>query len=467
MAAAGNDSRVPVTILTGFLGSGKTTLLNNILRSDEHKMRFAIIENEFGEVGIDEKILLDQPRVKDDSQEIVVAMNGCICCTVRQDLITTLKDLHKRVQDFDGVLIETTGLADPAPVAQTFFVDEFIEKNYRLDGILTVVDANNIIERLSEEKPEGVENESHEQVAFADRILLNKCDLIAGLKDDKKADNVGAQGDDGVNVDCTEVKPSEIVSSGQVLRKVPAGDKSIPLDNLPAETEAKLASIEAELRKVNPAAPIMRCSFSNIHPGKLLNIGAFDLKKVLEMDPEFLNIDGEHEHDDSVTSCSWAEKGLELNINRLQQWISLVVQKFGADLFRYKGILAIKGCKAKFIFQGVGMLFSGGFADEIEGARGATHWDEKEERECRFVFIGKNMKDHKEELLAQFKRATAEENLRYKVGDKVQCRTGAGWKDAVIVQQWHEGNPYQMKVEGTGTLVWGPLDSPQLIRNRS
>merc|ERR1711959_559862 len=174
-----HEGRVPVTVLTGFLGSGKTTLLNHLLSSN-HGLKFAIIENEFGEVGIDEKILGNTGEgIKEKiDEEIIEVMNGCICCTVRGDLVETLKKLAKKVKKFDGIIIETTGLADPAPVAQTFFVDEEVRKLYCLDAIVTVVDAKHLVMRLDDEKPEGVENEAQEQLAFADIVLLNKCDLV-------------------------------------------------------------------------------------------------------------------------------------------------------------------------------------------------------------------------------------------------------------------------------------------------
>merc|ERR1712199_114210 len=173
------DKKVPCSILTGFLGSGKTTLLNHILEKN-HGKRIAVIENEFGEVGIDDALVKGGAMAEEEN--IVEMNNGCICCTVRGDLIAGLKKLiktsKKSNKPLDGVLIETTGLADPAPVAQTFFADDFVQQHMRLDGIITLVDAKHIIQHLEDEKPEGVENEAVEQIAFADRILLNKCDLV-------------------------------------------------------------------------------------------------------------------------------------------------------------------------------------------------------------------------------------------------------------------------------------------------
>merc|ERR1719258_998551 len=173
------DKKVPCSILTGFLGSGKTTLLNHILEKN-HGKRIAVIENEFGEVGIDDALVKGGSMAEEEN--IVEMNNGCICCTVRGDLIAGLKKLIKNSKKsgkvLDGVMIETTGLADPAPVAQTFFADDFVQQHMRLDGIITLVDAKHVIQHLDDEKPEGVENEAVEQIAFPDRILLNKCDLV-------------------------------------------------------------------------------------------------------------------------------------------------------------------------------------------------------------------------------------------------------------------------------------------------
>lgn len=324
-------------------------------------------------------------------------MNGCICCTVRGDLVVALNKLYEKISKFDALIIETTGLADPAPVAQTFFVDETIQKKFTLDGIITVVDAKHIITRLDDEKPEGVENEAVEQVTFADRIILNKTDLV------------------------TE--------------------------------ESELKGIEKRLRELNPLGTIMRSQFSKIPPRDLIGLNAFSLERVLDFDPEFLDTDAEHEHDSSISSISCNFEGM-VNQTHLQDWISEVIQDMGANLYRYKGLLAVAGTKKKFVFQGVGMLFSGAFSTQ--------EWKDGEKKECRFVFIGKNL--DKDFLKDGLMSCQCTEDLRFKVGDKVFANVGE-WMAGKVIKVWDDGCPYRIELQdGKGTNVYGPVDSDIYVR---
>jgi G3E family GTPase len=262
----------PVTVITGFLGSGKTTLLNHIL-SVKHGKRIAVIENEFGEVGIDDALVKQKFR---GEEEIFEMNNGCICCTVRGDLIRILTNLAEHRSKFDYVLIETTGLADPAPVAQTFFVDDTIAANYRLDGIITVVDAKHILIHLDEVKPEGVENESEEQLLFADRILLNKTDLV---------------------------------------------------------TEMEASYVRARIEKLNKFAKIQSCVQSKVDLDFILGIESFKLERITaDLDPTFLE-GQDHQHDLSVTSVGFRLPG-RMDMHAVSAWITELLKTMGTTLFR-------------------------------------------------------------------------------------------------------------------------------------
>jgi G3E family GTPase len=293
--------------LTGFLGSGKTTLLNHIL-SNTKGLKVAVIENEFGEVGIDDS-LISKRQVEESKDEIVEMINGCVCCTVRKDLQEVLERLLiTQKRPLDAILIETTGLADPAPVAQTFFVDENLKNVCYLDAIITVVDSKHIEMQLSRDRPEGVENEAEEQLCFADRLILNKVDLVPDRSDLDRIVNL--------------------------------------------------------MRSFNPMAEIIESTNSAVPMEKILGLKAFSLDRVLEKEPEFLE-PGEHMHDSSVTSvCVTSDKAVSVAL--LEGWIGALLQTVGADLFRYKGVLNVAGFDQRYVFQGVQMMFTGTFTSSWE-----------------------------------------------------------------------------------------------------
>jgi len=328
--------RTSCSILTGFLGAGKTTLVNHILKG-RHGLKIAVIENEFGEVGVDDAIVMET------EEEVFEMNNGCICCTVRGDLLRIFKKLSKRATPFDHILIETTGLADPAPVAQTFFVDEQVKANYELDAIITVVDSYHILPHLAEQKPEGVENESEEQLAFADKIILNKIDLV---NDDEKA-----------------------------------------------------VVIET-IRKINKFADIIETQHSEVDLKRILGVKAFDLSRVLQVEKDFLDTEGEHMHDDSVGSVGIEFDG-KLDLALLNAWLSKMLRENGVDLFRSKGVLNVAGSDARHIFQGVHMLM--GISSSADGI--GRPWGEGERRTNRLVFIGRKL--NREEIMASFKACVA------------------------------------------------------------
>jgi G3E family GTPase len=285
---ANRPRQVPVTLLTGFLGAGKTTLLNRIL-SEEHGLRFAVIENEFGEAGIDSDIL-----IRSDEQ-IVEMNNGCICCTVRGDLVRILGQLAQRRDageiGFDRVIIETTGLADPALVAQTFFVDEEIGRAYRLDAIVTVVDALHGPQQLD------AHHEAQEQVGFADRILLSKTDLVT-----------------------------------------------------PAEADALIK----RLGTINARANVGVVDFGHTDIAQLLEVGGFNLDAILEIEPDFLD-DVAHEHDDDISSFVFRSTR-PFVVGKLEAFLSQMLTEHGTDMLRYKGVLNVADMPGRVVFQGVHMM---------------------------------------------------------------------------------------------------------------
>jgi G3E family GTPase len=308
------QNMVPVTILTGFLGSGKTTLLNRILKED-HGHRIAVIENEFGEVGVDNAI------IETGDEQIVEMNNGCICCTVRGDLIRILGTLKERRDEgalkFDRVVIETTGMADPGPVAQTFFTDEEIGNYYLLDSIITVVDAKHAPKQLDEF------HEAQEQVGFADRILLSKTDLVS---------------------------------------------------------EQEAGALSTRLKRMNPRAPIKKVYFGDTPLEEVLDIRGFNLNAILQLDPDFLT-DIQHEHHDEVQSFVF-KSDKPFDGQKLEQFLSGMIQVYGPDLLRYKGVLWMKGNPRRVVFQGVHMMMGGDMGKP---------WGKGEKKGSVMVFIGKKL----------------------------------------------------------------------------
>jgi G3E family GTPase len=302
------SDKIPVTVLTGYLGAGKTTLLNRIL-TEQHGKKYAVIVNEFGEIGIDNDLVVGA------DEEVFEMNNGCICCTVRGDLIRIIEGLMKRKGKFDAIIVETTGLADPAPVAQTFFVDQDVADRAKLDAVVTVADAKWLTERLKDAP------EAKNQIAFADVILLNKVDLV---------------------------------------------------------TPEQLDEVETRIRAINPQARIHRTQNCAIPISEVLDRDAFDLDRIMEVEPEFLEEGHHHHHDDDMLSFSF--RAGEVDPDKFMPWISDLTQREGPNILRCKGIVAFPQEPKRFVFQGVHMILDGDLSRE---------WRPDEKRESRVVFIGR------------------------------------------------------------------------------
>jgi G3E family GTPase len=328
--------KIPVTVLTGYLGAGKTTLLNRIL-SEPHGKKYAVIVNEFGEIGIDNDLIVGA------DEEVFEMNNGCICCTVRGDLIRIIDGLMRRKGKFDAIIVETTGLADPAPVAQTFFVDENVGKKVRLDAVVTVADAKWLRDRLRDAP------EAKNQIAFADVILLNKTDLV---------------------------------------------------------TPEELREIEARIRGINPYAKLHRTQRAQIPLSEVLGRNAFDLERILDIEPEFLKADDhahdhdhhghdhdhghshgglKHYHDEDMQSISLSNDK-PLDPDKFFPWVQNLVQVEGPNILRSKGILSFIDDPQRFAFQGVHMMLDGDHQRD---------WRADEPRLSRIVFIGRNLPEDK------------------------------------------------------------------------
>jgi G3E family GTPase len=352
-----DDALVPVTVLTGFLGAGKTTLLNRIL-SEQHGHKIAVIENEFGPEGIDNELL-----VTDTSEQIVEMNNGCICCTVRGDLVRILADLKRKREDkqldFERVIIETTGMANPGPVTQTFFIDENISSYYLLDSVITVVDAKHGHDTLD------AQVEAQNQVGFADRILLSKTDLV--------------------------------------------------------DADA-LASLRERIVRMNPRAPIKPVNFGQVPLADVLDLRGFNLNAILDIDPDFLaqehpdalkakgngkphgagdghvhdehcghDHDHDHDHDhghyhghvhdDAIKAFVFLAKK-PFDPAKFEEYMGALTQVYGPDMLRYKGVLFMNGTNRRMIFQGVHMLM---------GADVGRPWGKDEKPSTKIVFIGRNL----------------------------------------------------------------------------
>ena len=332
-ATTHRSAKLPVTILTGFLGSGKTTLLNYILR-ENHGKRIAIIENEFGEISIDSDLVVSS------EEEIYEMSNGCICCvaSVRGDLLEVIRKLMSRSGRIDYILIETSGLADPMPVAQAFFVDDAVLEEVALDAVVTLIDSKHIEQHLDDVRYDGISSQAVDQIVSADRIIVNKVDLV---------------------------------------------------------DEDTVERIERRIRKLNQRSEIDRSSYAEVNLDAILGIQAFEISQRAASEPSFLENHYVHSHDPDVETCS-VRIGGELDQRMVEAAARGIAADYGADLLRWKGVLAIAGNDRRVALQGVHRIFEIHDLDRWEGSH----------RDSRAVFIGKNL--NRDQLVRRLQRCAVD-----------------------------------------------------------
>lgn len=325
MAEDEENDATPMTVITGFLGAGKTTLVNYILK-EQRDWKIAVVENEFGEVPIDNGLVGEQMEAAED---LITMDNGCVCCSVRGDLVRTLGQLAKRRKDFDAILLETTGLADPAPIIYTVQTNPKLSDNYFIDSVVCLADAKHINLHLDEKKPDNSVNEALQQVAFADRILLNKIDLV---------------------------------------------------------TDEEKKSLLQRIKSINKFAKIIETEKSRAPLQQILKVNSFNMESILSYDPDFFDTD---EDDKKIHNLELVQSvGVEFTGNLHAQWFNIymmdLLRERAADLYRTKGLLSFHGQgDTKFVFQGV--------HEQINFGPAKTPWGKDEKRVNRFVFIGKNL----------------------------------------------------------------------------
>lgn len=396
--------KLPVIVLTGYLGAGKTTLLNYVLRTQREK-KLAVIENEIGEVSIDDALVEQNHR--DMAEELILLDNGCICCTIRNDLVTTLNNIaakHRAGLQLDGVLIELTGVADPAPVVQTFFMDSDVRQAFKIDNVVALVDVKHAIQKFDESAKDPREKGTAcAQIAFSSTVLLNKIDL--------------------------------------------------------ARNSEELSTIEGRIKQLNSTAEIIRCKDAVVPVGRLFNVSAFSLSKVLEeqyMDEEEFVTFYKPKMDRSVSNVGVRCTGA-VNMNLLQEFLNryLGTEEVAMDFLRVKGVLHVAGSEDKFVLQCVHMLRNQAFA---------APWADGDPRENRIIFIGRGMQQRRQELTDGFKACVAKP-LRFAVGAEVQARTGPGeddYSNGYVLRHWDECNAYRVGLL-TGDEVFAPCDEDRFI----